>query len=71
MADQRVALSAMLSQLLEEKEKRHIELKKRLVGMVMLLFEIFTRAHYASSTLVLNCISENEEYMQCILINEC
>ncbi|CAL1540447.1 unnamed protein product [Lymnaea stagnalis] len=33
VADQRVALSAMLSQLLEEKEKRKRELKKRLIEM--------------------------------------
>ncbi|XP_059149917.1 E3 ubiquitin-protein ligase LRSAM1-like isoform X2 [Physella acuta] len=33
VADQRIALSAMLSQLLEEKEKRKAELKKRLIEM--------------------------------------
>ncbi|GFO49582.1 leucine-rich repeat and sterile alpha motif-containing 1 [Plakobranchus ocellatus] len=33
VADQRIALSAMLSQLLEERDKRRVELRKRLVEM--------------------------------------
>ena len=33
VADQRIALSAMLGQLLDERDKRRVELKKRLVRL--------------------------------------
>ena len=42
VCDQRISLSAILSQLLEEKEKRQAELKKRLIEMEQQVGVVFT-----------------------------